>query len=247
LQAQASTLKKTTLDGKMIQNETIRLARLIIGEKVAPSESNRLNETFAQNPEAEIPPAHDSDSLGFLDTYLLLNFEDLSQASFASLLTKYLLTSTDHANLEASNLAVNWIHQQLAIQSRTEVVLSTLAALSSTNLPMFADSAARLDNLTDLATYIHDESGSIPLFRDRQSEIVSSVSAQSESLTAAKLAVDAATQSWHFSFYMIADNNLEAAAIDDLFELRSLSQSEHVSVSVALDRSPLYDRRLGDW
>ena len=215
----------------MIDYETIDLARLLIGEEVPPSRDN---------------PENDSDQLDVLETYLT-NYQHLNQASFASALTEYLLTPSDDANEEAFYLAVNWIRQQLETHSRTEVVLNTLSALSNTNLPMFENSAARLNNLIDLAGYIRDESGSMPLTADRQSQIVAGISAQSESLAEAKLAVDAATQTWHFSFYMMADNNLEAAAIDDLFELQSLSESEYVSVSVALDRSPNYDNRLDDW
>lgn len=53
---------------------------------------------------------------------------------------------------------------------------------------------------------------------------------------------------WNILIYMSADNNLEAAAIEDLCEMElSDLNMDSVSVFVLLDRSEAYDTSNGDW
>lgn len=53
---------------------------------------------------------------------------------------------------------------------------------------------------------------------------------------------------WTILVYMSADNNLEAAAIEDLLEMeKSRLNTKEVTVLVLLDRNPSYDASNGNW
>ncbi len=53
---------------------------------------------------------------------------------------------------------------------------------------------------------------------------------------------------WSFLVYMSADNNLEAAAIEDMLEMESSNLDTNVySVFVLMDRSPSYDTSDSNW
>ncbi|MBU7015067.1 MAG: hypothetical protein HXS52_09830 [Theionarchaea archaeon] len=53
--------------------------------------------------------------------------------------------------------------------------------------------------------------------------------------------------SWTVMVYMDGDNNLEAAAIDDLNELEAIGSSTEVNILVQLDRIEGWDSSNGDW
>jgi len=52
---------------------------------------------------------------------------------------------------------------------------------------------------------------------------------------------------WTFLIYMAADNNLEAAAMDDINEMEYVGSSDEVNIIVQIDRNDGYDRTDGDW
>lgn len=55
------------------------------------------------------------------------------------------------------------------------------------------------------------------------------------------------TAQWTIMVYMVADNNLEGAAIDDMNEMELVGSSEDVNIVVQVDRHPGYDVSDGDW
>ncbi len=52
---------------------------------------------------------------------------------------------------------------------------------------------------------------------------------------------------WTVMIYMDGDNNLEAAAIDDLNELESAGSDANINIVVQIDRIPGYNASNGDW
>ena len=55
------------------------------------------------------------------------------------------------------------------------------------------------------------------------------------------------SKQWTFMVYLAADNNLEAAAVDDFIEMATAGSSSGVNIVVQFDRSPGYDTRYDDW
>ncbi len=55
------------------------------------------------------------------------------------------------------------------------------------------------------------------------------------------------TAHWTFIVYMAADNNLEAAGIDDFLEMAAAGSDANIDIVVQLDRIPGYDSSYGDW
>ena len=56
-----------------------------------------------------------------------------------------------------------------------------------------------------------------------------------------------AVKDWTVMVYMAADNNLEAAAIDDLNEMERIGSTSQVDIVVQIDRIPGYDNSNDDW
>jgi len=52
---------------------------------------------------------------------------------------------------------------------------------------------------------------------------------------------------WTVMIYMDGDNNLEAAAIDDLNEMETAGSDANINIIVQIDRIPGYDSSNGDW
>ncbi|MHA1732893.1 MAG: clostripain-related cysteine peptidase [Promethearchaeota archaeon] len=57
----------------------------------------------------------------------------------------------------------------------------------------------------------------------------------------------AASRDWTFMVYVDADNNLEAAGIDDINEMEIVGSTSSVSIVAQLDRTSGYDTSNGDW
>ena len=52
---------------------------------------------------------------------------------------------------------------------------------------------------------------------------------------------------WTILVYMVADNNLESAGIEDLNEMEQVGSTEEVNIVVQMDRHKEYDTSNGDW
>ncbi|MEW6069922.1 MAG: hypothetical protein AB1485_04835, partial [Candidatus Thermoplasmatota archaeon] len=56
-----------------------------------------------------------------------------------------------------------------------------------------------------------------------------------------------AVKEWTFMVYMCADNDLEAAGIDDFNEMEYAGSTADINIIVEFDRHPNYDTSNGDW
>ena len=56
-----------------------------------------------------------------------------------------------------------------------------------------------------------------------------------------------AQKQWTFLVYLVGDNNLEGAGIDDLNEMEQVGSSDQVNIIVQFDRIAGYDSTNGDW
>jgi hypothetical protein len=57
----------------------------------------------------------------------------------------------------------------------------------------------------------------------------------------------AASAEWTIMVYLDADNDLEAAAVEDFMEMAGVGSSAEVNIVVQFDRAPGYDSSYGDW
>jgi len=63
----------------------------------------------------------------------------------------------------------------------------------------------------------------------------------------AKISGVSGVKSWTFLVYLDADNNLEAAGIDDFNEMEQVGSTDDVNIVVQMDRISGYDTSNGDW
>lgn len=143
--------------------------------------------------------------------------------------------------------AFHYLEALVDKHSLTESLSISIDTLLKSNSPLLAKDKAFLTKKIELSEYAATKGGTISLEQTKISKLLRTIESGDHEFEEIVQAVDQATQSWHFMVYMMADNNLEQYALNDLAELSDLAASDYASVSVAIDRSAGHDTSLGNW
>ncbi|WP_306602709.1 clostripain-related cysteine peptidase [Azonexus sp.] len=142
--------------------------------------------------------------------------------------------------------AYEWISDSLSIQDRGTVIFQAIDGLRNTSAPSFAEARARLENRIEVAAHYVENGWNAETIHELRA-ILSAVDASSASVLKAIQGIDATPQRWTFMVYMVADNNLEPYALEDIREMAAASTSGSINLTIAIDRSAGYDNSAGDW
>ena len=212
-------------------------------ETLSEEEYYSINDSFLNG-----DPAFDAAIFDLLDKNPWIN--STPENDFNLKIIDSLLPSTLQPSDLLINEAKNYLEGLTASYTRLETLYqatcSLLAASSSDNwLHPFQQ---RLINIIDFSERIEQ-------FQQNLNAPPLNISHAINLITNTSLSIDMAIEflssntnkTWHFMFYMIADNDLETYAIQDLKEIQALVANSNISATVVLDRNEAFDTSQGDW